>query len=120
MVSSLSATLSLSRIVVLNRLLVRPCSTFQDGKQKLRSVSIGGLTKPIKEPKNPELVPTKYLPKDDEIPKETLRVIIILWSKIHIFLCVQYDSANIFFIFKVLYLLKFLTVNANHGVLNYS
>jgi hypothetical protein len=41
---------------------------------KLRSVSIGGLTKAIKEPNNPELVPTKYLPEDDEIPKETLRV----------------------------------------------
>jgi hypothetical protein len=75
--STLTTTLSLSRLVVRNRLAIRLCSsqsTTQDGKPKIRSVSIGGLTKQIKEPKNPELVPTKYLPKDDEIPKETLKV----------------------------------------------
>ena len=74
--STLTTTLSINRLLLRNRLIIRLCSSsVQDGKAKIRSVSIGGLTKLIKEPQNPELVPTKYLPKDEEIPKDTLKVI---------------------------------------------
>ena len=34
-------------------------------------VTIGNVSKKVKSPKNPELVPRKYLPK--EIPRETLK-----------------------------------------------
>ncbi len=37
-------------------------------------ISIGDVTKSVKEPKNPELVPIRYLPKSTkEIPPETLK-----------------------------------------------
>ena len=79
MFSTLSSTVLVSRLAICVRLTTRPCSqitsTNKDEKTKLRSVSIGGLTKLIKTPKNPELVPTKYLPKDEEIPTDTLKVI---------------------------------------------
>ena len=38
-----------------------------------KTVSIGDVTKPLKNPSFSELVPTEYLPKDDQIPKETLK-----------------------------------------------
>ena len=45
-----------------------------DGKsQKVKSITIGDVTKRILPPSRPELVPTKYLPKDSEIPSETLK-----------------------------------------------
>ena len=78
MFSTLSSTVLVSRLAICVRLTSRPCSqiisTNKDEKSKLRSVSIGGLTKLIKTPKNPELVPMKYLPKDEEIPTDTLKV----------------------------------------------
>jgi len=36
-------------------------------------ITIGDVTKPLKKPANPELVPSRYLPKDEEIPHETLK-----------------------------------------------
>ena len=79
MFSTLTTTVLVSRLAVRARLTSRTCTTTtttsdNDGKPKLRSVSIGGLTKTIKPPKNPELVPIKYLPKDSEIPVDTLKV----------------------------------------------
>ena len=36
-------------------------------------ITIGDVTKPLKKPANPELVPSRYLPKDEEIPHNTLK-----------------------------------------------
>ena len=36
-------------------------------------ITIGDVTKPLKKPANPELVPSRYLPKDEEIPHDTLK-----------------------------------------------
>jgi len=82
MFSTLTTTVLVSRLAVRARLTSRTCTTTtttatssdKERKPKLRSVSIGGLTKTIKPPKNPELVPIKYLPKDSEIPVDTLKV----------------------------------------------
>ncbi len=78
MFSSLSSSVLVSRLAVRIRLTSRPCShqssNEDSNSKKLRSVSIGGLTKVIKKPKNPELVPVRYLPKDNEIPSDTLKV----------------------------------------------
>ena len=37
------------------------------------TITIGDVTKPLKKPLNPELVPTKYLPKDEDVHPETLK-----------------------------------------------
>lgn len=52
---------------------------FSDEKSP-KSISIGDVTKALKSPTAPELVPVKYLPKDAEIPPETLKVITLLSS----------------------------------------
>jgi hypothetical protein len=58
------------------RLPFRQCShkSNQSDPSKARIIAIGGLKKTLKVPDNPELVPVKYLPKDEEIPPETLKV----------------------------------------------
>ena len=37
------------------------------------TITIGDVTKPLKKPDNPELVPSRYLPKDEDIPHDTLK-----------------------------------------------
>lgn len=72
------------RLCVLHRLLAKSvrCSTTSfstssvQGKDRDKSsfISIGDVTKPVQAARNPELVPSKYLPKDEEnIPAETLQ-----------------------------------------------
>ena len=107
MFSTLSSTVLVSRLAVRIRLTSRPCShqssNEDSNSKKLRSVSIGGLTKVIKKPNNPELVPIKYLPKDSEIPADTLKVRQIKVNKI--------DVKNQFFNYPIL--TKFLTLTPN-------
>ena len=43
------------------------------GSGRSKSITIGDVTKNISLPLRSELVPTKYLPKDSEIPAETLK-----------------------------------------------
>ena len=73
------------RICVLHKLLARqtarPCiklhtSAYQFQKadqDKSSFISIGDVSKPLKTSSNPELVPNKYLPKDEDVPSETLQ-----------------------------------------------
>lgn len=71
------------RLSVLSRLLsprsqfLQPCYTYSskaNDTEDKKSISIGDVTKKIKIPRHPELVPVKYLPgADDAIPFETLK-----------------------------------------------
>lgn len=71
------------RLAVLSRLLspksqfLQPCYSYcskVNDKDDKKTISIGDVTKHIKIPKHPELVPVKYLPNaDDAIPLETLK-----------------------------------------------
>jgi hypothetical protein len=74
-----------ARVNVLKRILlaskaVRPsCKLFSTSavrwkKLEETTVSIGDVTKVLKRPSQPELVPIHYLPKDSDIPLETLKV----------------------------------------------
>ena len=73
------------RICVLHKLLARqtakPCiklhtSAYQHrqaDQEKSSLISIGDVSKPLKTSRHPELVPSQYLPKDEDVPSETLQ-----------------------------------------------
>ena len=48
-------------------------SNYKSNDDSSGTISIGDVTKQLKKPDNPELVPARYLPNDEDVAHETLK-----------------------------------------------